>query len=118
MSELGLRVLLLNARRLPARLLAEEAAILLGVKEHDIPALVNAGILKPLGSGPRNCVKHFHAQEVQDIAGDRKLMERLSRALLRGRNVASTKKVVLHRADVEPSAALASDAPQAKLVPA
>ena len=41
---------LLNFRRVPARLLAEEAAVLLGFKAHDILILVKAGLLKPLAT--------------------------------------------------------------------
>lgn len=39
---------LLNCRRLPARLNATEAAVLLGFKEHDIAPLVAVKLLIPL----------------------------------------------------------------------
>ena len=57
---------LLNLRRLPARLNAEEAAAILGFKSHDIPLLIRAGLLKPLASGPRNSVK-FVPTETQRL---------------------------------------------------
>ncbi len=50
------RFLLLNARRLPARLGNEERAILLGFQEHDIPVLIKKKLLKPTGSPICNSV--------------------------------------------------------------
>jgi len=73
-------------RRLPARLIAEDAATLLGFKSHDIPALVRAGILKPLGGGPKNCVKYFSTRQVELVAGDDRLLEKASKIVLRCRN--------------------------------
>ena len=87
-----LRSELLNARRLPARLLAEEVAILLGIRDHDVPTLVRAGVLKPLASGPRNCVKYFFARDVEAVVNDRKQMEKISRALIRGRSTAGAQQ--------------------------
>ena len=43
----------------PARVVAEEAAWLLGFAPHDIPLLVNAGLLKPLGHPPASGTKYF-----------------------------------------------------------
>jgi len=43
----------------PARVVAEEAAWLLGFAPHDIPLLVNAGLLKPLGQPPASGTKYF-----------------------------------------------------------
>ncbi len=77
----------LNVRRLPARLLAEEAAALLGVKAHDIPILVRLRLLKPLGAGPRNCVKYFWSKEIEALAQDRAFLDKATRALVRCRKV-------------------------------
>jgi hypothetical protein len=41
----------------PARLDSREAAWYLGFAPHDIPILVNAGLLKPLGHPPANSVE-------------------------------------------------------------
>lgn len=76
---------LLNLRRLPARLNAEETAILLGFKLHDIPLLVKAGLLKPLASGPRNCVKYFSSVSVERSARDEKWLDKATKTVLRGR---------------------------------
>jgi hypothetical protein len=55
---------LLNSRRLPARLNSTEAALLLGFQEHDIPALLAAGLLRPLGKPAQNAPKYFAAVEI------------------------------------------------------
>jgi hypothetical protein len=53
------RLQFLNLRHLPARLTAEEAGWLLGYPEHQIPILVSAGLLKPLGQPAPNAFKYF-----------------------------------------------------------
>ena len=45
--------------QLPARLTAEQAAWVLNCQPHDIPALVAARLLKPLGNPPANGIKFF-----------------------------------------------------------
>jgi len=85
---------LLSVRRLPGRLLAEEVAVLLGFKPHDIPVLVKAGLLKPLASGPTNCVKYFFAEEIEGQMRNRLFIEKATRAVMRGRNTATAKKVL------------------------
>jgi hypothetical protein len=62
---------LLNLRRLPAMLNVAQTATLLSRAEHDIPLLVRAGILKPLGNPPPNAVKFFATIEVLELAEDR-----------------------------------------------
>jgi hypothetical protein len=74
---------LLSARRLPARLTAEQVAEVLGFKAHDIPLLVRAGLMKPLGGGPRNSVKYFHADEVEGLARDRRWLDKATRTISR-----------------------------------
>lgn len=67
---------ILNAMRLPARLSAEEAAVLLGYEPHDIPTLVARGLLKPLGSPTRNSTKRFAASEIAAKHNDVKWLSR------------------------------------------
>jgi hypothetical protein len=50
--------------QLPARLTAEQAAWVLNCQPHDVPILVAARILKPLGNPPPSSVKYFAASEV------------------------------------------------------
>ena len=60
---------ILNVRRLPARLNAEQTAALLGLSSHDIPVLVSAKLLRPLGKPVPNAAKWF-AGCVTDAGGD------------------------------------------------
>ncbi len=75
--------LLLGLRRLPARLTSEQIAIVLGFQVHDIPALVKAGLLKPLGGGLRNSVKYFAAIDVDQKSNDAKWLDRATKAVSR-----------------------------------
>jgi hypothetical protein len=61
---------LLNLRRLPAMLNMAQTAAMLGLAEHDIPVLVRAGLLKPLGNPPPNAVKSFATVQVMELAGE------------------------------------------------
>ena|SRR5438105_5005889 len=62
---------LMNCRRLPARLNTSEAALLLGVHDHDIPVLVGARLLDPLGKPAPNAPKYFAAVDVMAAAENR-----------------------------------------------
>ena len=80
---------LLNLRRLPAMLTIPQTAVLLNRGEHDIPVLVRAGLLKPLGDPPPNAVKFFAAVEVLELADNRQALDRICSVLTeywRGKN--------------------------------
>jgi len=53
------KLAVLNCRRLPGRLNPSETALLLGLQEHDIAALVTAKLLVPLGKPAANSPKYF-----------------------------------------------------------
>lgn len=72
---------LLNCRRLPARLNATEAAVLLGFKEHDIAPLVAAKLLFPLGKPAQNSPKYFAAVEITARADDPSWLSEATKAL-------------------------------------
>ena len=72
---------LLNCRRLPGRLNTGETAVLLGFQEHDIPTLVAAKYLSPLGKPASNAPKYFAAVEVLALAQDRDWLERATKVL-------------------------------------
>jgi hypothetical protein len=55
---------------LPARLTAEQTGWVLNCQPHDIPALVNARLLKPLGNPAQNSTKYFAAADVLEKAKD------------------------------------------------
>ena len=61
---------LLNCRRLPARLNSTDAAVLLGVQDHDVSVLIRAKLLVPLGKPAVNAPKFFAAVEVAERASN------------------------------------------------
>ncbi len=76
-------LLLLNCRRLPARLNTAETAIILGFQEHDIATLVAAKLLPPLGRPAANAPKYFATVEVNRLADDREWLSRATKELSR-----------------------------------
>ena len=72
---------LLNCRRLPGRLNTSEAALLLGVQEHDIAPLIAAKLLVPLGKPAPNAPKYFAATEVVERAADSEWLAQATKAL-------------------------------------
>jgi hypothetical protein len=67
--------------QLPARLNAEQTAWVLNCQPHDIPVLVAAKLLKPLGNPQPNSVKYFAALEVLEQAKDRAWLARVTNAI-------------------------------------
>jgi hypothetical protein len=56
---------------LPARLSAEQAGWVLNCQPHDIPALINARLLKPLGNPAANGIKFFATVDILEHTKDR-----------------------------------------------
>ena len=63
---------------LPARLTAEQAAWVLNCGPHDIPALMAARLLKPLGNPPANGIKYFATADLLEQIKDRNWLVRVS----------------------------------------
>ena len=57
--------------QLPLRLNAEQAGWVLNCQPHDIPALIHARLLKPLGNPSANGTKYFATADLLEIAKDR-----------------------------------------------
>src|SRR5207244_1871675 len=72
---------LLNCRRLPARLNTTETSILLGVQEHDIPVLIGAKLLFPLGKPAPNAPKYFAAVEILERAANSEWLSNATKIL-------------------------------------
>ncbi len=72
---------LLLLPRVPARLTVEQTAWVLNCQPHDVPVLVAARLLKPLGNPPLNGVKFFCASEILGLAQDRTWFGKMSNAL-------------------------------------
>ena len=68
-------------RQIPARLNAEQVGWVLNFQPHDIPALVAARLLKPLGNPPANGTKYFSAAEVLELTKDRSWLVKVSAAI-------------------------------------
>lgn len=71
----------LNLRRRPGRANVPQTAWLLGFAEHDVPVLVKAKLLKPLGNPPPNAVKWFATEEVEKLADDESWLGKSTRTL-------------------------------------
>ena len=56
--------------QLPARLTAEQTAWVLNCQPHEVPILVAARLLKPLGNPPPNSVGFFAAPEMLEQTKD------------------------------------------------
>jgi hypothetical protein len=57
--------------QLPARLNAEQAGFLLNCQAHDVPVLINARLLKPLGNPVQNSSKYFCTADILELTRDR-----------------------------------------------
>ena len=67
--------------QLPARLTAEQAAWVLNCQPHDIPILVAAKLLKPLGNPPPNGIKFFSSSELAEHIKDRAWLAKVTNAV-------------------------------------
>jgi len=66
---------------MPARLDAEQAAWYLGFQPHDIPVLIAADLLRPLGRPQHNAVKYFAAVELESLRSDSKWLGKATDAV-------------------------------------
>jgi hypothetical protein len=66
---------------LPARLTAEQSAWVLNCQPHDIPTLVTAKLLKPLGNPPPNGIKFFSTADLIELTKDRNWLIRVTVAI-------------------------------------
>lgn len=71
----------LQVERLPARLLVEDVAALLGFQKHDIRVLVSHKLLKPLGNPSPAATKHFATVDIQEYAKDTNWLSKATRAV-------------------------------------
>jgi hypothetical protein len=71
----------LSWKVVPARLDATQAAWFLGFEPHEIPMLVTAGLLKPLGHPARNSTKFFATETLEQFRRDEKWLARASDAI-------------------------------------
>ncbi len=90
---------LLSLRHPPARLTPQEAAWLMGFSAHEIPILISARLLKPLGNPPKNGCKHFSAIQLKQLCADPLWLGKASDAIVKhwkaknGRRSTGTAKI-------------------------
>ena len=66
---------------LPARLDATQTAWYLGFEPHEIPMLIAANLLKPLGKPARNSTKFFATETLEQLRRDEKWLAKASDAI-------------------------------------
>jgi hypothetical protein len=66
--------------QVPARLTAEQAAWVLGCQAHDVPILVAARLLRPLGNPAPNGVKYFATMEILELCKNRTWLAKVTNA--------------------------------------
>jgi hypothetical protein len=67
--------------QLPLRLTAEQAGWVLNCQAHDIPALISARLLKPLGNPAQNGAKYFATADVLETAKDRSWLAKVTNTI-------------------------------------
>ena len=67
--------------QLPARLTAEQVAWVLNCQPHDVPVLVTARLLKPLGNPAPYSVKYFASIELLELVKDRGWLAKMTNTL-------------------------------------
>jgi hypothetical protein len=67
--------------QLPVRLTAEQAAWVLNCGAHDVPVLVSARLLKPLGNPAANSIKFFATTDILELAKDRPWLVRMTHTI-------------------------------------
>jgi len=71
----------LSLRDKPARLTPEQTAWYLGINPDDIPVLIAAGLLKPLGRPARSSIKWTAFVELQRHCADPKWLSKVTEAI-------------------------------------
>jgi hypothetical protein len=87
--------------QLPARLTTEQAAGVLNCQAHDVPVLVSARLLKPLGNPQPNSVKYFAAAEIIELTKDRAWLAKMTNAVSQHWKQKNQRKAVHLRRGVE-----------------
>jgi hypothetical protein len=91
--------------QLPGRLTAEQAAWVLNCQVHDIPALVAAKLIKPLGNPPANGGKFFATADLLELIKDRNWLVRMSSTIYHHwhKKNARQKELAVNERAVEPA---------------
>jgi hypothetical protein len=71
----------LSVPRLPARLDVDQTARLLGFAAHDIPLLVRAKLLQPLGKPAPNAPKYFSSVAIEELHSNQNWLSAATKAV-------------------------------------
>jgi len=111
----------LNLKTYPARLYAEQAATYLGFKPHDIPVLIAAGLLKPLGAScAAQMVKYFATAELEKLRWNTQWLSRATDAVRRHWDRKNARRRKRHNGSGslhEPFASTATNRPTSDVAP-
>src|SRR5689334_17163175 len=88
--------------QLPARLTVEQTVWVLNCQAHDVPVLVAARLLKPLGNPPQNGTKFFSAREVLKQVKGEKWLHRVTVAIYQHWHRRNTRKQPQLKDEAEP----------------
>lgn len=66
---------------LPVRLNSEQAGWVLNCQPHDIPALITARLIKPLGTPAQNSTKYFCTADILEAAKERTWLVKMTAAI-------------------------------------
>lgn len=94
----------LNLIQKPRRLNIEQTAWELGFESHDIPILMNAHLIKPLGCPAPNAPKYFAASEIERLGNDVEWLDKASKAIVRYWKGQNSKKIIPFRSDIPKNA--------------
>lgn len=72
---------MLQLHRLPGRINAQQTAVLLGFQVHDVPVLVAAKLLVPLGGPSKVAPKWFSSAEVELLRQNTRFLAKATRAV-------------------------------------
>lgn len=67
----------------PARLTVEQAAWMLGCQAHDMPVLIAAKLVRPLGNPAPNASKYFSTAELVEMIKDRSFLAKITNTVSR-----------------------------------
>ena len=67
--------------QLPARLTKEQVAWVLNCQPHDIPSLVEARLLKPLGTPAEKGTKCFCTEDIRELLKDRSWLVKVTNTI-------------------------------------
>ena len=85
----------LNVLRLPGRVDGRQAATILGFQPHDIPVLMAAKLLQPLGKPVANAPKYFASCVLEELRCNTDWLDRASRAVSKHWQLKNGKKPAL-----------------------